>query len=91
VFNARCLVRGSVNRPRKFAPKARVMYLESRREKKHMTQVWTCYARCEWARATSFRRGPTWPFGKHHVDGGVWNAWVCACASHTRPTRGTGR
>ena len=36
-------------------------------------------------------RGPTWPLGTHHVDGGVWNAWVCACANHTRPTRGTRR
>jgi hypothetical protein len=23
--------------------------------------------------------------------GGVWNAWVCACANHTRPMRGTRR
>jgi hypothetical protein len=27
----------------------------------------------------------------HDVDGGVWNAWVCVCANHTRPTRGTRR
>jgi hypothetical protein len=27
----------------------------------------------------------------HHLDGDVWNAWVCACANHTRPTRGTRR
>ena len=36
-------------------------------------------------------RGITWPFETHHVDGGVWNAWVCAYVNHTRPTRGPRR
>jgi hypothetical protein len=67
--------------------------LESRRAKTHMTQVWINTARCKHARAIGLGegRGPTWPLGTHHVDGGVWNAWVCACANHTRPTRGTRR
>jgi hypothetical protein len=67
--------------------------LESKRAKTHMTQVWINTARDEHARATSLGegRGPTWPLGTHHVGGGVWNAWVCACANHTRPTRGTRR
>jgi hypothetical protein len=58
-----------------------------------MTQVWINTARCKHARATSLGegRGPTWPLGIHHVDGGAWNAWVCACANHTRPTRGARR
>jgi hypothetical protein len=30
-------------------------------------------------------------FGNHHIDGGVSNACVCACANHIRPTRGTRR
>jgi hypothetical protein len=68
-------------------------FLESRRAKTHMTQVWINTARCKHARAIGLGegRGPTWPLGTHHVDGGVWNAWVCACANHTRPTRGTRR
>jgi hypothetical protein len=39
-------------------------------------------ARYEWAKAIGFGegRGLAWPFGTHHVDGGAWNAWVCACA-----------
>jgi hypothetical protein len=58
-----------------------------------MTQVWINTARCEDASAIVLGegRGPTWPFGRHHVDGGVWNAWVCACANHTRLTRRTRR
>ena len=36
-------------------------------------------------------RPPTAPLWTHHVDGGVWNAGVCALASHTRPTRGARR
>jgi hypothetical protein len=150
VFNAQGLVCGCVNRARKFTPHARVMYLERRRVKTHMTQVWINIARCKHARAICFGegRGPIWPFGMewirilpskhalisnpettkkcirlvhewsriysdswvrtllllagftplgrlafgtHHVDGGVWNDWVCAYANHTRPTRGTRR
>jgi hypothetical protein len=30
-------------------------------------------------------RGATWPFGTKHVDSGVWNAWVCACARFSLP------
>jgi hypothetical protein len=54
-----------------------------------MTQVWINTARCKHARAIGLGegRGPTWLLGTHHVDGGVWDAWVCACANHTRPTR----
>jgi hypothetical protein len=93
VFNARGLVCGCVNRARKFTPLARVMYLESKRAKKHMTQVWTNIARRKHARAIGLGegQGPTRPLGTHHVDGGAWNAWVCACANHTRPTCGTRR
>jgi hypothetical protein len=67
------------------------MLLESKRVKTHMTQVWINIERCKWAVAIDFGegRGPTWPFGMHHVKGGVWNAWVCACANHTRHTRST--
>jgi hypothetical protein len=58
-----------------------------------MTQVWINTARCKHARAIGLGegRGPTWPLGTRHVDGGVWNAWVCDCANHARPTRGTRR
>jgi hypothetical protein len=93
VLNARGLVCGCVNRARKFTPLARVIFLESKRAKTHMTQVWISIARCKYARAIGLGegRGPTWPLGTHHVDGGVSNSWVCACANHTRPTRGTRR
>jgi hypothetical protein len=58
-----------------------------------MTQVWINTARYKHSRTIGFGegRGPTWPLGTHHVDDGVWNAWICACANHTRPTRGTRR
>jgi hypothetical protein len=58
-----------------------------------MTQVWTNNARCKHAREIGLGegRGPSWPLGTHHVDGGVWNAWVFACVNNTRPTRGTRR
>jgi hypothetical protein len=93
VFNARGLVRGCVNRARKFTPLARVIFLESKRPNTHMTQVWIDTARCKYARYIGLGegRGPTWPLRTHHVDGGVWNACVRACANHTRPTRGTRR
>jgi hypothetical protein len=67
------------------------MNLESKRAKTYMTQVWISTARCKHARPISFGegRGPNWPLGAHHVDGGVWNAWVCACANNTHPMRGT--
>jgi hypothetical protein len=93
VYNTRGLVYGCVNRARKSTPLARVVFLESKRANTHMTQVWVNTARCKHARAIGLweGRGPTWPLGTHHVDGGVWNAWVCACANHTRPTRGARR
>jgi hypothetical protein len=93
VFNARGLVCGCVNRARKFTPRARVMFLDSKRVRTHITQVWINTSSCEHTRAFCFfeGRGPTWPFETPHVDGGVWNAWVCACTNHTRPTRGTRR
>jgi hypothetical protein len=93
VFNARGLVCVCVNRARKFTPRARVMFLGSKQAKTHMTQVWINTARCKHARAIGLGegRGPTWPLVTHHVDGGVWNTWVCACANHTRPTRCTRR
>jgi hypothetical protein len=83
------LVCGCVNRAWKFTPLARVMLLESKRAKTHMTQVWINTQSYKHARAIGLGegRGPIWPLGTHHVDGGVWNAWVCACANHTRPTR----
>jgi hypothetical protein len=93
VFNARGLVCGCVNRARKFTPQARVMFLESKRAKTHMTHVWINNAGRKHARAIGLGegRGPTWPLGTRHVDGGVKNDWVCTCANHTRPTRGTRR
>jgi hypothetical protein len=93
VFNARGLVCGWVNRARQFTPLARVVFLESKRAKTHITQVWISSARCKHARVAGLGegRGSTWPLGTHHLDGGAWNAWVCACANHTRPTRGTRR
>jgi hypothetical protein len=73
VFNARGLVCGCMNRAREFTPMARVMLLESKRAKTHMTQVWISTARYKHARAIGLGegRGPTWPLGTHHVDGGV--------------------
>jgi hypothetical protein len=93
VSSARGLVCGCVNRVRKFTPLARVMFLKSKRAKTHMAQVWINTARCIHARAIGLGegRGPTWPLETHHVDGGVWNAWACACVNHTRPTPGTRR
>jgi hypothetical protein len=93
VFDAGGLVCGCVNRARKFTPLGRVMFLESKQERTHRTQVWIHTARRKHARAIGLGegRGPTWPLGTHDVDSGVWNAWVCACANHTRPTRGTRR
>jgi hypothetical protein len=94
VFNARGWVCGGcVNRAQKFTPLARVMFLESKRAKTHMTQVWINTGRCKHARVIGLGegRGPTWPLRTHHVDAGVCNAWVCACANHTRPTRGKRR
>jgi hypothetical protein len=93
MFNARGLVCGCVNRAQKFTPHARVILLESKRAKAHMTQVWINTTRCKHARAIRLGegRGPTWALGTHHVDGGVWNAWVCASANHNLPTRGTRR
>jgi hypothetical protein len=93
VFNARGLVCEYVIRARKFTPLARVMLLESKRAKTHLTHVSRNTARCKHARAIGFGegRGPTRPLGTHNVDGGVRNAWVWACANHTRPTRGTRR
>jgi hypothetical protein len=72
VFNARGLVCGCVNRARKFTPMARVMFLESKRAKTHMTQIWINTVCCKHARAIGLvgdGRGPTWPLGTHHVDG----------------------
>jgi hypothetical protein len=93
VYNARGLVYGCVNRARKFTPHARVMFLGSKRAKTHMTQVWINNACSKHARAIGLGegRGRYWPLGTHHFDGGVWNAWECTCANHTRPTRGTRR
>jgi hypothetical protein len=71
-----------------------VSYFENKRVKTRMIQAWINNARYKWARAIGFSegRGPTtWLTGLHLVDCGVLNAWVCACASHTRPTRGTCR
>jgi hypothetical protein len=70
------------------------MFLERKQVvKTHMTQVWIDIARIEQTTAIGFGegRGPTWPLGTHHVDGGIWNVWVCACANHSHLTRGTRR
>jgi hypothetical protein len=93
VFKAQGLVFGFVNRARKFTPQARVILSGSKRVQMHMTKVWINIALCKHARAigSGEGRGTTWSSGTHHVDGGVWNAWVCACASETHPTRGTRR
>jgi hypothetical protein len=55
--------------------------------------IWINIARCKHVRAIGFGEGggSALPFGTHHVDGGVWNAEVCACASRTRPWRGIRR
>jgi hypothetical protein len=75
VFSARNLICGRVNRARKFMPPhARVMFLESKLAKTHITQIWINTARCKLAgRAIGFGkgRGPTWPFRTHRVDGGI--------------------
>jgi hypothetical protein len=90
VFNARGLVCGCVDRARKFTPMARVMFLERRRRKTHMTKNWINTARCKHARAIGLRevRGPTWPLGTHHVDdGGVLECLgMCLCHPHPPPT-----
>jgi hypothetical protein len=41
-----------------------------------MMQGWINSARYKWSTAIGFSegRGPTWPFGTHHVEGGIWNA-----------------
>jgi hypothetical protein len=57
VFNARGLACGCVNRARKFTPHARVMFLEIKRAKTHMTQVWINTARCKHARAIGLGEG----------------------------------
>jgi hypothetical protein len=57
VFNARGLVCGCVNRARKFTPLEGVMFLESKRLKTHMTQVWINTARCKHARAIGLGEG----------------------------------
>jgi hypothetical protein len=81
----------------KFTPQARVMYLENKRVKislnTNTNEGWISIARYKWARAIGFSevQGPSWSFGTHHVDGGVWNAWVFGCANFTRPTRSTRR
>ena len=76
-----------------FTPLARVTILESKLAKLHITRVWVDNARLKHARALGLGkgRGATWALGTHFGDGGVWNAWVCACANHTRPARGKRR
>jgi hypothetical protein len=76
VLNARGSGCGCVNGAWKFTPHARVVYLENERVRAHMMQGWINSARYKWSTAISFGegRGPTWPFGTHHVDGGIWNA-----------------
>jgi hypothetical protein len=93
VSNARGLECMCVNGECNSTPHARVMYLETKRVITHIIQGWINSARYRWARAIGFGegRGPTWPLGSYQVDGGQWNAWVCACANHTRPTHGTRR
>jgi hypothetical protein len=93
VFSARGLICECVNGARELTPQAGARFLERKRVKIHVTLVWINTARCKKAGAISFGegRGPTWPFGTHHVKGGVWSAWVCACANHIRPTHSTRR
>jgi hypothetical protein len=86
------LVCGCVNRARQFTPLARVIFWKTSEQNvhdagldKHCTLL-TCEG--DWLRGGA---KSNWPSGTHHVDDGVWNAWVYACANHTRPTRGTRR
>jgi hypothetical protein len=46
-----------------------VIFLESKRAKTHMAQVWTNIARFKHARTIGLGkgRGPTWPLGTHHI------------------------
>jgi hypothetical protein len=69
-----------VNGPRELMPQARVVFLEGKRVKTHTTQVWINTVRRKDAGAIGFgeRRGPAWPLGTHHVNGGVWNTLVFA-------------
>jgi hypothetical protein len=73
VFNAPGLVCGCVNRARKFTPQVRVMLLDNKQAKTPLTRVWINTKRCKHSRAIGFGegRGPTWPLGTHHVDGGA--------------------
>jgi hypothetical protein len=93
VFSARGLVCECVNGAREFTRHALVYFFKSKRVKTHMTQVWINIACYKHAGTIGFGvgRGPTWPFGTHHVKGCVWNARVCACANHTCLTRSTRR
>jgi hypothetical protein len=58
-----------------------VMYLGNKRAKTHMVQVLINSPRYKWALAIGLGegRGSTWSFETHHVDGGVWNAWLSMC------------
>jgi hypothetical protein len=73
MFNAQAFVCECNNGARKFTLHALIMYLENKLVTTHIMQVWIYKACYEWVRASGFceGRGPTWPFGTHHVDGGV--------------------
>jgi hypothetical protein len=57
VFNARGLVCECVDRARMFTPLAHVMFMESKRAKTNLTQVWMNNARCKHARAIGLGGG----------------------------------
>jgi hypothetical protein len=71
------------------------MYLESKRVKIHMTQAWIkLHVVNRRGRLVLVRGGVQLDrLGRITltVVFGFWNAWVYACANHTRPTRGTRR
>jgi hypothetical protein len=54
VLNAQGLVCGCVNRAWKFTPHARVAYVENKRVKAHMMQVWINNALYKWVRVIGF-------------------------------------
>jgi hypothetical protein len=65
-----------VNGAWRFTPQVRVVYLENKRVKTHIVQIWINTANYKHAKAIGFVEGRdgTWPIGTHSVDGGVWNA-----------------
>jgi hypothetical protein len=68
-------------------PQARVKYMENKRVNARMIQLMLKSALFQWMRAIGLGggRGPAWPFGSHHVNGGVWKAWGIRMCHHLNP------